>query len=238
MHIRTHIALLKQALREPVVNPLIVEIENYRLRKTSVTKELRSAQQNYFEAAAQDPIGAAKFCDFEYWRRLNILRAARLGLHRSSSLKILDIGCGPGYFLEACRHFGHEVVGADLPVEEMISVDATIYGSLTSALACRQNILPRKVTAFTKLDIDGSFDVITAFMICFNNHAKPNVWGVDEWRFFLDDASSHLNPDGRLFLQLNEDLRSYPDLLYYNAEQLNLFRALGSVCRDEILIRA
>lgn len=237
MRIRTYVGLLKQAFRKPVVNPIAIEIANIRIRRTITIDTINIAQQHYREQTLGDPQGATKYCDYAYWMRTNIIRAARLRLHKASKLKILDLGCGAGYFVAVCRYLGHEALGADLPPDEMNLLDATVYPILTAALGRGEMILPLKISRFTKLDIVGEFDLITAFMICFNSHATPDVWGVSEWEFFLDDVRLHLRPEGRLFLQLNHDSKCYPHLHYYSPEQLKMFSRFGVVDRDEILIR-
>ena len=46
--------------------------------------------------------------DANYWVGVNVKRVQDLWLDRSPPLDILDLGCGPGYFLYLCRLFGHE----------------------------------------------------------------------------------------------------------------------------------
>ena len=42
-------------------------------------------------------------------------------------------------------------------------------------------------------------------MICFNGHKSPNLWGVKEWEFFLNDLETHLTPQGRICLGFNRE---------------------------------
>ena len=44
--------------------------------------------------------------DANYWVGVNVKRIQDLWLDRSPPLHILDLGCGPGYFLYLCRMFG------------------------------------------------------------------------------------------------------------------------------------
>jgi hypothetical protein len=64
-----------------------------------------------------------------------------------------------------------------------------------------------QIRAYEKLPVcETKFDLITTFAVCFNNHNQPDLWGVDEWRFFLYDlATTHLNKNGRVFLKLNQE---------------------------------
>ena len=63
-----------------------------------------------------------------------------------------------------------------------------------------------RVEAFQPLPaFDRKFDLITAFMICFNGHKSPALWGPKEWSFFLDDLATRLNPGGRIRLGFNRE---------------------------------
>ena len=73
-----------------------------------------------------------------------------------------------------------------------------------------------RIRAFVKLpDFGRKFDLITAFMICFNFPPKGSYWGVREWDFFLHDVTEQLTEDGRLLLSLNKqpDGKEYDDTL-------------------------
>ena len=79
-----------------------------------------------------------------------------------------------------------------------------MFAEITSLLGVRRVI--QRIQAFRPLpDLGGKFDLITAFMICFNSHRRPNLWGVPEWNFFLDDIAKHLAPRGRVWLELNRE---------------------------------
>src|SRR5438270_101799 len=54
-----------------------------------------------------------RFEDADYWIGINVERAQDLWLDRSPPLRILDLGCGAGYFLYICQFFGHEGLGLD-----------------------------------------------------------------------------------------------------------------------------
>ena len=49
----------------------------------------------------RDPTSAAKYADYDQWVPFNVARVGALGLHHSKPQRMLDIGCGPGYFLAA-----------------------------------------------------------------------------------------------------------------------------------------
>src|SRR5947208_3039931 len=68
------------------------------------------------------------------------------------------------------------------------------------------------------------FHLITAFMICFNDHKMPGLWKVPEWEFFLDDLAKHLTPRGRVWLELNQEY----DGTFYTLELKEFFQKCGA----------
>src|ERR1051326_3821782 len=70
----------------------------------------------------------------------------------------------------------------------------------------------------------GKFDVVTAFLICFNRHKQRDVWGVPEWEFFLDDLAKHLTRRGRVWLELNQEY----DGTFYTPELKQFFQKRGA----------
>src|SRR5437588_843995 len=75
-------------------------------------------------------------------------------------------------------------------------------------------------------DLGRKFDLITAFSIDFNRISKQEWWwGPEQWAFFLDDLSHHLNPGGRVFLALNP---GGPKKEFYTPELLDFFLSRGA----------
>ena len=60
-----------------------------------------------------------RFEDANYWVPINVERAQDLWLDRTRSLRILDLGCGAGFFLYVCRIFGHDALGLDTDNEPL-----------------------------------------------------------------------------------------------------------------------
>jgi SAM-dependent methyltransferase len=137
-----------------------------------------------------------KFLNLERWIDINIRRTRDIELDLGRPKRILDLGCGAGYFLYIVQLLGHEGLGLDLDQLPM-------FGDLTSLLGVRRVIW--QIKAFDPLPDLGKFDLITAFLICFNRHKQANVWGVPEWEFFLDDLAKHLTLRGRVWLELNQE---------------------------------
>ena len=146
-----------------------------------------------------------KYLDLKKWVRINLRRVHDLDLGWSRRKDILDIGSGAGYFLYICKWLGHRPIGLDID-------DVPMFREMMRMLE-----LPRiiwRVNAFQPLpDLGRKFDLITAFMICFNGHKSPALWGPEEWEFFLNDLETRLKPRGRIWLGFNreDDGNFYPE---------------------------
>jgi SAM-dependent methyltransferase len=156
-----------------------------------------------------------KFLDLERWIDINIRRIRETELDVARQKRVLDLGCGAGYFIYIAQLLGHVGVGLDLDQLPM-------FRDITRLLGVRRVI--RKIKAFDPLPDLGKFDLITAFLICFNNHKQPELWGVPEWEFFLDDLTKHLTPRGRVWLELNQEY----DGTFYTPELKQFFQKRGA----------
>src|SRR2546423_1267804 len=167
--------------------------------------------------AVDDPGDAPpKYLDLEHWIRINLQRLRELGLDYAPRSRILDLGCGAGYFLYINKLLGHEILGLDLD-------DLPMFREFIELLQIPRTIA--RIEAFQPLPkFDRNFDIITAYLICFNNHKSDKLWGPPEWDYFLSDVASHLAPNGRLWLELN---REY-DGTYYTPELKAFFEQRGA----------
>jgi len=157
-----------------------------------------------------------KFLDLERWIDVNIRRIRRLEIDLMRPKRILDLGCGTGYFLYIAQLLGHEGLGLDLD-------ELPMFGDLTRLLGVRRVIW--EIKAFDSLpNVLGKFDLITAFLICFNRHKQVDVWGMPEWEFFLDDLAKHLTPRGRIWLELNQEYEG----TFYTPELKEFFEKRGA----------
>lgn len=157
-----------------------------------------------------------KYLDLERWIEVNIRRIRRIEVDLTRRKRILDLGSGTGYFLYIAQLLGHEGLGLDLD-------EIPMFRDITCLLNVRRVIW--EIKAFDPLpDVLGKFDLITAFLICFNRHKQVDVWGVPEWKFFLDDLAKHLTPKGRVWLELNQEY----DGKFYTPELKEFFEKRGA----------
>ena len=165
-----------------------------------------------------------KYLDLDRWIRVNIRRIRQLELDLARPKQILDLGCGAGYFLYIAQLLGHSGVGLDMDRLPM-------FREITRLLGVRRVV--QRIQAFRPLPNFGQkFDVITAFMICFNNHKMPGLWGVLEWKFFLDDLAKYLKPRGRIWLELNQEY----DETFYTPELKEFFEKRGAKIDEQKVI--
>ncbi len=142
-----------------------------------------------------------RFVDAEHWIPVNIERAQDLWLDRAPPLRILDLGCGPGYFLYVCRCLGHDGIGIDVDEQPLFRE--------TTALLGVQRIISRIEAQRPLPELAGKFDLVTAHRICFQKTVRDEngawqEWTPSDWEFFLRDVRTRiLKSDGRLLLDFN-----------------------------------
>jgi SAM-dependent methyltransferase len=176
-------------------------------------KRAHEIQQRYANSTA----GYAKYANIEPWLRLNRERVQDLKLHRSAPKRVLDLGCGGGFFLFILKNLGHSVLGVDVERVVLFTELLELFG------------VPRvvwRISAFEPLpDLGQKFDWITAFSVNFNMyHPGKRLWGTVEWDFFLRDLQNHLAPEGKVFFGLNP----LYDGDYYSLELRDLFLSRGA----------
>ncbi len=135
------------------------------------------------------------------WIGINVERAQDLWLDRTSPLRILDLGCGAGYFLYVCRFFGHEGLGLDTDEEPLFRG--------TTELLNVHRVVSRIHPQVPLPDLGEKFDLITGHRVCFHRierapNGQWNEWASADWRFFINDIRTRfLKPGGRLLLDFN-----------------------------------
>jgi SAM-dependent methyltransferase len=189
-------------------------LETWRVTETIDHDRFQQIRHRY---AVEEP-GAdwPKYLDLERWIGINIRRIRELELDLSRPKRILDLGCGAGYFLYIAQLLGHRGLGLDMDRLPM-------FREITRLLGVRRVV--QRIRAFHPLpDFGQKFDFITAFMICFNNHKMPDLWKVSQWEFFLDDLARHLTPRGRVWLELNQEY----DGTFFTPELKEFFESRGA----------
>ena len=140
-----------------------------------------------------------RFEDIVYWIDINVERAQDLWLDRTPPLRILDLGCGAGYFLYVCKYFGHRVLGFDTDNEPLFRA--------TTELLDVPRVIGRIERQILLPDFGEKFDLVTAHRICFHRIGKVRdgiEWSPADWDFFIDDIRTNLlNENGRLLLDFN-----------------------------------
>ena len=210
----------KHTLR--LLRPNRFQLETQRVIETFDPAGFEQIRRRY---AVADP-GAdwPKYLDLDRWIGVNIRRIRQLELDVARPKRILDLGCGAGYFLYIAQLLGHSGVGLDIDRVAM-------FREITHLLGVRRVV--QQIQAFHPLPNFGQkFDVITAFMICFNNHKMPELWGVPEWEFFLNDLAKHLTRRGRVWLELNQEY----DGTFYTPELKEFFEKRGAKIDEHKII--
>src|SRR5439155_293616 len=112
--------------------------------------------------------------------RVNRERVQDLKLHRSPPQRVLDLGCGGGFFLFILKRFGHSVLGLDLD-------ESSLFKELLEVFRVPRTVF--RIQPFESLpNLHQQFDWITAFSIGFDRYRATNSrWGPGEWDFLLRD---------------------------------------------------
>ncbi len=140
-----------------------------------------------------------RFEDVVYWIEINIERAQDLWLDRAPPMRIVDLGCGAGYFLYVCKYFGHDVLGFDTDNEALFRA--------TTALLDVARVIGRIERQTPLPDLGAKFDLVTAHRICFHRIGRVRdgiEWSPADWEVFINDIRTRfLNENGRFLLDFN-----------------------------------
>jgi SAM-dependent methyltransferase len=174
---------------------------------------LAGIDRNRLRKIAQRYAGA-KYADVDHWLRVNRERVQDLKLHRAPPQRVLDLGCGGGFFLFILKRLNHSVLGLDVDRSQLFS----------------------EIKPFEPLpDLRQQFDWITAFSIGFDRYPETRArWGVKEWDFLLRDLQRQLAPRGKIYLTVNP----LADGSYLAPDVREFFRARGaSIERERIFFK-
>src|SRR5256714_14849662 len=174
-----------------------------------------------------------RFEDVAYWIDINVERAQDLWLDRARPLRILDLGCGAGYFLYVCKRLGHHVLGFDTDSEPLFRA--------TTELLDVQRVIGRIERQTPLPDLHQTFDLVTAHRICFHRIGRVRdgvEWSTADWEFFINDIRTRfLNENGRLLLDFNPrpDGSSFftPELRkFFQSQGARIFRSKALLGKD------
>ncbi|MEA3335015.1 MAG: methyltransferase domain-containing protein [Chloroflexota bacterium] len=128
------------------------------------------------------------------WHGKTVGHLTRHGdLDRTAAIRLLDVGCGAGYFLDAARQAGWDVQGVEL------SVASVQVGRQELGLNIIQGTLERA-------DLPNDcFDVVTMFEVLEHMVAPGRA---------LAEAHRILKPEGLLAIQVPNDVESYRNGLF------------------------
>jgi SAM-dependent methyltransferase len=148
---------------------------------------LREIEQRY---------AGSKYADVDHWLRVNRERVQDLKLHRYPPQRVLDLGCGGGFFLFILKRFNHSVLGLDVDRSPLFTELLEVFG------------VPRvvfEIKPFKPLpNLQQQFDWITAFSIGFDRDPETRArWGIKQWDFLLRDLQRQLAPGGKIYLTVN-----------------------------------
>src|SRR5256886_5827333 len=175
-------------------------------------------------AEIQKRYAGEKYADVDQWLRVNRERVQDLKLHRSSPQRILDLGCGGGFFLFILKQIGHSVLGLDVD-------ESPLFNELLEVFGVSRTVF--RIQPFESLpNLEQRFDWITAFSIGFDRYRATNSrWGPGEWDFLLRDLQLRLAPGGKIYLALNP----LPNGDYLKPVLRDFFSSRGDViARDRI----
>lgn len=158
-----------------------------------------------------------KYADVDQWLRVNRERVQDLKLHRSSPQRVLDLGCGGGFFLFILKRIGHSVLGLDVD-------ESPLFKELLKVFDVPRTVF--RIQPFKPLpDLHQQFDWITAFSIGFDRYRATSLrWGPREWDFLLRDLELRLMPGGKIYLTLNP----LPNGDYLTPELRQFFSSRGA----------
>ena len=193
----------------------------FRLDLMRVMKTIDSAKFNMlyekYKDVAPDP-GYSKYLDIKKWMHKTLWRVYILSLNESSPKKILDLGTGTGYFPYLCQFYGHKVKSLDIDTDPMFNDLVKFLGIDRVTFRIKENSpLP---------DFGEKYDIVTGFMVCFNNHKEKNVWTRNEWNYFLNHLySKHTNPNATAFFTMNAEPNTNE---WYTKNLLEFFLSKGA----------
>ncbi len=132
--------------------------------------------------------GRMKYCRWQDSMPEAMNRANDHGLEGKRPVRILDIGCGFGYFVRCCNVLGHDAMG--LEVDDALAREACLIlqaPTVHQPLVAQQG-LPQRLT---------SFDLITLYRV------EAYGWMLNDYAYLMRDLIKRLAYGGELFVDPN-----------------------------------
>lgn len=150
-------------------------------------------QSKFYESDRKVDYFEAQAAQKNWWHELFGERLAAFEEQLGRKGRVLDLGCGPGFFLAFAKEHGWEAVGIE-PSEK------------ASAFACDQLGLTVHNQGFETLDAAmlGQFDVV---------YSHGVIEHLQSPKAFVDLASSLLDTDGLLFINCANDFNPFQKIL-------------------------
>ena len=79
-----------------------------------------------------------ELCDYERKLEIAVMNTMLAGLRGRTPLRILDIGCGGGYFVAAARYLGHACDGTEVPARFLSPTIAAAYADVSARCGSRR----------------------------------------------------------------------------------------------------
>ena len=211
---------------------LLHRVSARKILATVDREKMSKLREQYPFRPGSPPIN--RFEDAGYWVGINVERAQDLWLDRTPPLRILDLGCGAGFFLYVCRLFGHDALGLD--------TDDELLFRGTTALLKVQRVITRIESGIPLPNLGMKFDLVTGHRVCFHRlgsaaNGEQEEWSTADWEFFIHDIRTRfLNPNGRLLLEFNP---RKDDSSFFTAELRAFFLSKGArIFRSKALLAA
>ena len=148
-------------------------------------------------------VWASKFFDVENYVHRACKKVEKYGLFGGPFKRVLDIGCGFGYFCAAVECAGHYAVGIDIPHGCLMEVSTAVGFTFVPYRLKRHERIPLQF---------GSLDLITLMGVNFcdewgNTQHPPSSgsgwWGPIEYQALIADLFERLSPGGILQFEYN-----------------------------------
>ena len=177
--------------------------------------------QTEFEKVMQDPYIQKKYSRIRRLAEKQIYVTDTIPEVMNGNGNVLDIGCGPGEFLEVCREYGNKIIGIDAPLDDCEMGNE--YIRLSYLMTTRQKV-PVKYIGFENILKKGKLPFKDdSFTIINSQGAIEQVF-----KDHLEGEPHKIHKDcNRLSWRVDNDLR---DLFYHMYKEFERILLPGGLC--------